>query len=170
MVFNSYSLFISISIKPIVPSQPRRKIPCKCHANPSLSGFRTLPAPSTKDTPDHLRTPKESSHRHIVRDKTLSLRKTSDDMTITPSTLRKRSLAEELAERLQTQIGEGRFRTGEKLPPEPELMRLFGVGRSTVRHPLRSGIPAGTPGSRHIRGKGGRIVLGRAAHETRRHP
>ena len=58
-------------------------------------------------------------------------------MTITPSTLRKRSLAEELAERLQTQIGEGRFRTGEKLPPEPELMRLFGVGRSTVREAVR---------------------------------
>ncbi len=58
-------------------------------------------------------------------------------MTTTPSTLRKRSLAEELAERMQTQIGEGRFRTGEKLPSEPELMRLFGVGRSTVREAVR---------------------------------
>ena len=51
--------------------------------------------------------------------------------------IRKKSLAEELAARLQEQIAAGTFGIGEKLPPEPELMRIFGVGRSTVREAVR---------------------------------
>lgn len=51
--------------------------------------------------------------------------------------LRKRSLAEELAGRLQEQIVSGKFEVGEKLPPEPELMKIFGIGRSTVREAVR---------------------------------
>lgn len=51
--------------------------------------------------------------------------------------IRKKSLAEELAARLQEQIAAGIFGIGEKLPPEPELMRIFGVGRSTVREAVR---------------------------------
>lgn len=31
----------------------------------------------------------------------------------------------------------GKFEVGEKLPPEPELMQIFGVGRSTVREAVR---------------------------------
>ena len=49
----------------------------------------------------------------------------------------KRSLAEELAGELRKQITEGRFERGEKLPAEPELMRIFGVGRSTVREAVK---------------------------------
>ncbi len=58
-------------------------------------------------------------------------------MTIRGSALRKTSLAEELAGRLRKQITAGKFGVGEKLPPEPELMRIFGVGRSTVREAVR---------------------------------
>ena len=50
--------------------------------------------------------------------------------------LSKKSLAEELAGRLQDQFMSGKFE-GEKLPPEPELMQIFGVGRSTVREAVR---------------------------------
>ena len=46
--------------------------------------------------------------------------------------LRKHSLADTLAQRLQRRIAAGKFRTGERLPTESELMRMFGVGRSTV--------------------------------------
>ena len=51
--------------------------------------------------------------------------------------LSKKSLAEELAGRLQDQFMSGKFEVGEKLPPEPELMQIFGVGRSTVREAVR---------------------------------
>lgn len=47
----------------------------------------------------------------------------------TDTTIRKRSLAEELAVRLQEQIAQGRFEVGGKLPTESELMKIFGVGR-----------------------------------------
>mgnify|MGYP001655504024 FL=1 len=45
--------------------------------------------------------------------------------------LRKHSLADTLAQRLQRRIAAGKFRTGERLPTESELMRMFRVGRST---------------------------------------
>ena len=53
------------------------------------------------------------------------------------SVIRKRSLAEELAERLRQRITDGQFEVGEKLPAEPELMRIFGIGRSTVREAVK---------------------------------
>ena len=53
------------------------------------------------------------------------------------SIIQKRSLAEELAEQLQQQIAEGKYKVGEKLPTEPELMKIFGVGRSSVREAVR---------------------------------
>lgn len=40
--------------------------------------------------------------------------------------LSKKSLAEELAGRLQDQFMSGKFEVGEKLPPEPELMQISG--------------------------------------------
>ena len=52
----------------------------------------------------------------------------------TDTTIRKRSLAEEMAVRLQEQIAQGRFG---KLPTESELMKIFGVGRSTVREAVK---------------------------------
>ena len=55
----------------------------------------------------------------------------------TDTTIRKRSLAEEMAVRLQEQIAQGRFEVGGKLPTESELMKIFGVGRSTVREAVK---------------------------------
>ncbi|UYQ94496.1 FadR family transcriptional regulator [Chitinophaga horti] len=49
----------------------------------------------------------------------------------------KKSLADEVAARLQEQISLGQYKPGEKLPIEPELMKAFGVGRSTVREAIR---------------------------------
>lgn len=52
-------------------------------------------------------------------------------------TIQKRSLAEELALQLQKFIAEEKYRVGEKLPAEPELMKTFGVGRSSVREAVK---------------------------------
>src|SRR5688572_28550338 len=59
----------------------------------------------------------------------------SDDMT--NSLIPRRSLADEVAAQLQQQITLGKYKTGEQLPIEPELMRTFGVGRSTIREAIR---------------------------------
>lgn len=53
------------------------------------------------------------------------------------------SLAAELAGALRSQIGRGRFAVGERLPSESELMRRYGVGRSTVREAVRMLVDAG---------------------------
>ena len=42
-----------------------------------------------------------------------------------------------IAETLKQQITEGTYRVGDKLPTEPELMKTFGVGRSSVREAVK---------------------------------
>lgn len=51
--------------------------------------------------------------------------------------IQKRSLAEEVAEQLQNQIINGELKEGNKLPVEAELMRIFGVGRSSIREAVK---------------------------------
>ena len=52
-------------------------------------------------------------------------------------TIHKKSLADMIAETLKQQITEGTYRAGDKLPTEPELMKTFGVGRSSVREAVK---------------------------------
>ena len=51
--------------------------------------------------------------------------------------IQKKSLADMVAEQLRQQITEGTYRAGDKLPTEPELMKTFGVGRSSVREAVK---------------------------------
>jgi len=48
-----------------------------------------------------------------------------------------RSLQARIKETLRSEIAAGVWRAGEKVPPEPELMRRFGVSRITVSQALR---------------------------------
>jgi len=50
----------------------------------------------------------------------------------------RKSLADEVACKLQEQISLGYYKLNEKLPIEPELMKNFGVGRSTIREAIKS--------------------------------
>jgi len=62
----------------------------------------------------------------------------SDDMMNKQSLpIKRNSLADEVAQRLQEQISLGTYKTREKLPTEPALMETFGVGRSTIREAVR---------------------------------
>lgn len=51
--------------------------------------------------------------------------------------IKKKSLADEVVSRIQDQISMGKYRINEKLPIEPELMKSFGVGRSTIREAIK---------------------------------
>jgi GntR family transcriptional repressor for pyruvate dehydrogenase complex len=54
-----------------------------------------------------------------------------------------KSMAEAVAEQLMEMIAKGQIKPGERLPTEPELMRLFSVGRSTLREGIKSLVVAG---------------------------
>ena len=45
----------------------------------------------------------------------------------------RKSLSDQIIDSLITMIANGELKPGDKLPPEPQLMEQFGVGRSSVR-------------------------------------
>lgn len=47
-------------------------------------------------------------------------------------------LFEQIAVKIRNDIKEGKFKVGEKIPSEPALMELYGVGRSTIREAIKS--------------------------------
>ena len=51
--------------------------------------------------------------------------------------IQRRSLADEVAEQVQKQIIDGELKEGDKLPIEAELMKEFGVGRSSIREAVK---------------------------------
>jgi GntR family transcriptional regulator, transcriptional repressor for pyruvate dehydrogenase complex len=51
--------------------------------------------------------------------------------------VKRATLSEEIADQLITSILSGRYRFGEKLPPERDLARYLAVGRPTVREAIR---------------------------------
>lgn len=51
--------------------------------------------------------------------------------------IQKKSLADMVAEQLRQQITEGVYGIGDKLPTEPELMKTFRVGRSSIREAVK---------------------------------
>ena len=58
------------------------------------------------------------------------------------------TLPEVIAEQIGLMISEGYLKPGDRLPTEPELMKQFGVGRSTLREALKSLAIAGIIESR----------------------
>ncbi|NJO06762.1 MAG: FadR family transcriptional regulator [Chloroflexaceae bacterium] len=55
----------------------------------------------------------------------------------------RQSLASQVAERIRSLITSGTYSVGARLPTEPELMALLGVGRSSVREAIRALAHAG---------------------------
>ncbi|WP_260607398.1 MULTISPECIES: FadR/GntR family transcriptional regulator [Chitinophaga] len=58
-------------------------------------------------------------------------------MNTNSSPLKRLSLAEEVADRLQELIRSGKYAVGQQLPTEPELMLQFSVGRSSIREAVK---------------------------------
>ncbi len=55
----------------------------------------------------------------------------------------RRSLANEVAARLQQKIISGEYKVGDQLPVEPALMQQFGVGRSSIREAIKLLVNSG---------------------------
>ncbi|MCO4292042.1 FadR family transcriptional regulator [Solitalea sp. MAHUQ-68] len=51
--------------------------------------------------------------------------------------IKRKSLADEVADRIKKLICSGDYMIGDKLPTEPELMQKFGVGRSSIREAVK---------------------------------
>lgn len=59
-------------------------------------------------------------------------------MEIQPLTpVRKHQLVDQVLRHLRSQIASGHYAIGERLPSEPQLMKKFGVGRTTIREAIR---------------------------------
>lgn len=55
----------------------------------------------------------------------------------------KEKLGEKITRQIRQDISDGRFKAGDKIPAEPELMKQYGVGRSTIREAVRTLAVAG---------------------------
>lgn len=53
------------------------------------------------------------------------------------------SLSKQIVERIERDIESGVWKVGEKIPPEPELIKKFGASRNTVREAVQALIHAG---------------------------
>ena len=59
------------------------------------------------------------------------------------SLIPRKSLADEVAAKLQERILKGLYKINQKLPVEAELMKAFGVGRSTIREAVKILVNSG---------------------------
>lgn len=50
----------------------------------------------------------------------------------------KEKLSERITNQIRQDISQGKYPSNEKIPAEPELMTLYGVGRSTIREAIKS--------------------------------
>ncbi len=57
---------------------------------------------------------------------------------MTTKTIQKTSLADEVMKQLQQQIASGKYGKGSQLPTETQLMKEFGVGRSSIREAVKT--------------------------------
>src|SRR5258708_7833885 len=62
---------------------------------------------------------------------------------MSPNIINRKSLADEVAAKLQEGILKGGYKINQKLPIEAELMRGFGVGRSTIREAVKGLVNSG---------------------------
>ena len=67
----------------------------------------------------------------------------SSDDTMSTNIIPRKSLADEVASKLQEKILKGVYKVNQKLPVEAELMRSYGVGRSTVREAVKILVNSG---------------------------
>lgn len=77
--------------------------------------------------------------------------------------IQRKTLAQEVAERLIEGISNDEYAIGEKLPIEPELMKIYGVGRSSIREAIKI---LSIQGIFNVQQGVGTFVVSKNAHES----
>src|SRR5580700_10120392 len=62
---------------------------------------------------------------------------------MSPNIIHRKSLADEVASKLQEKILKGGYKVNQKFPVEAELMQNYGVGRSTIREAVKILVNSG---------------------------
>ena len=62
---------------------------------------------------------------------------------MSPNIITRQSLADEVAAKLQAKILKGTYKINQKLPVEAQLMKTYGVGRSTIREAVKILVNSG---------------------------
>ena len=57
---------------------------------------------------------------------------------MTTNKLRRESLSKQVSDQLEEMISNGSYNVGDKIPTEPELMKMFSVSRNTIREAIQS--------------------------------
>ena len=77
--------------------------------------------------------------------------------------IQRKTLAQEVAERLIEGISNDEYAIGEKLPIESELMKIYGVGRSSIREAIKI---LSIQGILNVQQGVGTFVVSKNAHES----
>jgi len=77
--------------------------------------------------------------------------------------IQRKTLAQEVADRLIEGISSDEYAIGEKLPIESELMKIYGVGRSSIREAIKI---LSIQGILNVQQGVGTFVVSKNAHET----
>ena len=77
--------------------------------------------------------------------------------------IQRKTLAQEVADRLIEGISNDEYAIGEKLPIESELMKIYGVGRSSIREAIKF---LSIQGILNVQQGVGTFVVSKNAHET----
>lgn len=57
--------------------------------------------------------------------------------------MKNQKLSDQVSAKIRQDISEGKYKAGEKIPAEPELMKVYDVGRSSIREAIKSLTMAG---------------------------
>ena len=66
--------------------------------------------------------------------------------------IEKKSLPKQVASQIEKKIKNGEFKIGQKIPSEPELVKLLGVSRNSIREAIQSLILVGILDSKQGKG------------------
>lgn len=72
-------------------------------------------------------------------------------------------LSDKVANKIRHDISQNTYKAGEKIPAEPELMKLYAVGRSTIREAIKT---LAMTGILKVQQGSGTFVNGGVLHET----
>jgi DNA-binding FadR family transcriptional regulator len=72
-------------------------------------------------------------------------------------------LSDQVTNKIRQDIDQNKYKAGEKIPAEPELMKLYGVGRSTIREAIKT---LAMTGILKVQQGSGTFVNGGVQHET----